>query len=71
MLQEMLLTILKDLHKYWLLEVIKQKIIAQIQNSEFIVLMIDETTDVAIMKQLILYGRFIHDGAVQTRFLHM
>ena len=32
--------------------------------------MIDETTDVAVMK-LVLYGRFIHDGAVQTRFLQI
>ena len=52
-------------------EVIKQKIITQIQLSDFFVLMIDETTDVAVMKQLVLYGRFIHDGAVQTRFLQM
>ena len=52
-------------------EVIRRKIVTQIQESEFVVLMIDETTDVAVMKQLVLYGRFIHDGAVQTLFLQI
>ena len=33
--------------------------------------MIDETTDVAVNKQLVIYGRYIQVGEVQTWFLSM
>ena len=52
-------------------EVVVRKITVALQNSPFSVLIIDETTDMAAMKQLIIYGRYIEDGAVQTRFLSM
>ena len=52
-------------------EVVVRKIISEMQQSQFVVLMLDETTDVAVMKQLIVYGRYILDGTVQTRFLQM
>ena len=52
-------------------EVVVRKICVVLQNSPFFVLMIDETTDVAVMKQLVIYARYIEDGAVQTRFLSM
>ena len=31
--------------------------------------MVDESTDVSILKQLVLYGRCVVNGAVKTRFL--
>ena len=49
-------------------EVIVKNITSAMQQSQFVVLMIDETTDVAVFNQLIIYGRYIHDGTVQTRF---
>ena len=52
-------------------EVVVRKICVVLQNSPFFVPMIDETTDVAVMKQLVIYARYIKDGAVQTRFLSM
>ena len=52
-------------------EVVVRKICVILQNSPFFVLMIDETTDVAVMKQLVINARYIEDGAVQTRFLSM
>lgn len=52
-------------------EVLVRKFRAALQNSPFFVLMIDETTDVAVLKQLVIYARYITDSAVQTRFLGM
>ena len=52
-------------------EVVVRKIRVALQNSPFFVLMIDETTDVAVMKQLVIYAKYIENGAVQTRFLSM
>lgn len=52
-------------------EVLVIKFHAALQNAPFFVLMIDKTTDVAVLKQFVIYARYIDDGAVQTRFLSM
>lgn len=52
-------------------EVLVRKFRAALKNSPFFVLMIDETTDVAVLKQLVIYARYITDSGVQTRFLGM
>ena len=45
-----------------LAEVISQDIIESLQASTFFSLSIDETTDVAITKQLIVYSRYLVEG---------
>ena len=39
------------------------------QASPFFSLLIDETTDVSILKQMIIYGRYICKGEAKIRFL--
>ena len=41
----------------------------EIQNSLIFALLVDETTDVLIIKQMIVYGRCISNGDTKTRFL--
>ena len=41
----------------------------EIQNSPVFALLIDETTDVSIKKQMIVYGSYISNGETKTRFL--
>ena len=50
---------------------ISQDIIESLQASTFFSLCIDETTDVAITKQLIFYGRYLVEGEVKTSFLQI
>ena len=52
-----------------LAECVPKPIFGKLRDSPFFSLCIDETTDVSITKQLIVYGRYIVDGAVQTSFL--
>lgn len=40
---------------------------SEMQSSPAFALLIDETTDVAIIKQMIVYGRYLHNGEVKTR----
>ena len=54
-----------------LAEVMSHDIIESLQVSTFISLCIDETTDVAITKQLLVYGRYLVEGEVKTSFLQI
>ena len=44
--------------------VIEEKILSDLQSS-------DESTDIAILKQLVLVGRYLTDSGVKTSFLHI
>ena len=50
---------------------IKQKQLQQVSSSPFYSVMIDESTDVAILKEMVVYARYISDGDVKTTFLHI
>ena len=52
-----------------LAEVISEDIIKSLKSSPFFALCIDETTDVSITKQLIIYCRYISEGEAKTSFL--
>ena len=41
------------------------------QSSDRFALMTDESTDIAILKQLVLVGRYLTDSGVKTSFLHI
>ena len=41
----------------------------EMQTSFTFSLVIDETTDVSIVKQMVIYGRYICGGEAKTRFL--
>ncbi len=51
-----------------LAEIISQDIIQSLQASSFFSLCIDETTDVSVTKQLIIYARYLVHGEVKTSF---
>ena len=51
--------------------VIEEKILSDLQSSDFFALMTDESTDIAILKQLVLVGRYLTDSGVKTSFLHI
>ena len=54
-----------------LAENISLDIVKSLQASPFFSLCIDETTDVSISKQLIVYGRYLDQGEVNTSFLQI
>lgn len=54
-----------------LAEILSQAIIQSLQASPFFSLCIDETTDVSVTKQLIIYARYIVHGEVKTSFLQI
>ena len=54
-----------------LAEVVSRDIVKSLQASPFFGLCVDETTDVTITKQLIVYCRYIVEGKVKTGFLHI
>ena len=51
--------------------VIEEKIILEMQSSDFFALMTGESTDIAVLKQLVLVGRYLTDSGVATTFLHI
>ena len=51
--------------------VIEEHILSDLQSSDFFALMTDESTDIAILKQLVLVGRCLTDSGVKTSFLHI
>ena len=51
--------------------VIEEQILSDLQSSEFFSLMTDESTDIAILKQLVLVGRYLTDSGIKTSFLHI
>ena len=54
-----------------LAEIISLDIVKSLQASPFFSLCIDETTDVSISKQLIVYGRYLVQGEVKNSFLQI
>ena len=48
---------------------VEEEVLQSVKASSFYSLMVDESTDVSILKQLVLYGRCVVNGAVKTRFL--
>ena len=51
--------------------VIKEQIVSDMQSSLFFSLMTDESTDISVLKQLVLVGCYVTDGGVKTAFLHI
>ena len=53
-------------------EVITSNLFKEIRASPFFYLMADETTDVAVVKEVIVYARFLgHQNKVKTAFIGM
>ena len=50
------------------LQIYKNKVIAQVSEAPFIAIIADETTDVSVQNQLSLVIRYIHDYKVVERF---
>ena len=50
-------------------QVIEEQIISGLQSSNSFSLMTDESTDIAVLKQLVLVGRYLTDEGVKTSFL--
>ena len=48
---------------------IKQDILTKMHKSSTISIMADESTDIAILKQLVMYGRAVVDGKLECHFL--
>lgn len=51
--------------------VIEEHILSEMQSSDFFALITDESTDITVMKQLVLVGRYLSDTGVQTSYLHI
>ena len=51
--------------------VIEERILSDMQSSDFFPLMTDESTDIAVLKQLVLVGRYLTEGSAKTSFLHI
>ena len=51
--------------------VTEEQILEYLQSNEFFALMTDESTDVAVLKQLVLVTRYMTKGDVKTSFLHI
>lgn len=49
--------------------VIEEKILSDLQHSDLFSLMTDESTDIAVLKQLVLVGRYLTDDGIKTSFL--
>ena len=56
---------------FCLSESIKEEVLLKMKNSPTISLMIDESTDVAVLKLLVMYGRCIVDGKMECHFLNL
>ena len=50
--------------------VVEEQVLEDLQSSEFS-LMTDESTDIAVLKQLVLVARYLTKGGVRTSFLHV
>ena len=50
-------------------QVIEEQIISDLQSSDFFSLMTDKSTDIAVLKQLVLVGRYLTNEDVKTSFL--
>lgn len=52
-------------------QVIEEQILSDLQSSQFFSLMTDESTDIAVLKQLVLVGRYLTDDGIKTSFLRI
>ena len=50
-------------------EVIRNQVLGDLARSRYLGLLFDETTDVSITKQLIIYAKIVLDGVSSVRFL--
>ena len=48
-----------------------EKKLEHVLSSEFFSLMIDESTDIAVVKEMVIYGRYVRSGKVATTFLNI
>ena len=48
---------------------IQEDVISDMQQSDSIALMVDESTDISVLKQLVIYGRCVVDGELKSHFL--
>ena len=48
---------------------IEKKQLKDVVSSAFYSLMIDETTDVSVLNEMVIYGRYVQNGKVATTFL--
>ncbi|XP_067940279.1 protein FAM200C-like [Watersipora subatra] len=46
-----------------------EKVVAKIKASPFWAIQLDESTDVASLSQLLVYGRYVHDTFIEEEFL--
>jgi len=52
-------------------QVIEEQILSDLQSSQFFSLMTDESTEIAVLKQLVLVGRYLTDDGIKTSFLRI
>lgn len=52
-------------------DVIEENVLDQVHKSPAIGLMCDESTDISVTKELILYARILSSGEVQAHFLKL
>ena len=50
---------------------IQEMITSDMQQSDSISLVVDESTDISVLKQLVMYGRCVVDGELKSHFLGM
>ena len=48
---------------------VEEKVVMGVKQSTYFSLMVDESTDISILKHLVLYGRFISNDTLRTSFL--
>ncbi|XP_067931043.1 protein FAM200C-like [Watersipora subatra] len=48
---------------------IEEKVVAKIKASPIWAIQLDESTDVASLSQLLVYGRYVHDTFIEEEFL--
>ena len=54
---------------FCLSQVIEEDILKEMADSPALALMVDESTDISVLNQLVLYGRTLSKGCVRSRFL--
>ena len=52
-------------------DTVKEVVMTKMRDSPTFSLMIDESTDVSVLKQLVVYGRAVVDGKLESHFLGM
>ena len=50
-------------------ETVQEPLKAEMQSSPVFALLVDTTTDISVLKQLMVYGCYLFDGEVRSRFL--